>query len=391
MIGIAPITTKEEFKTMKDDWNELLNISCANTVFLTWEWLFNWWEAFGEEGKLHILSVRRDDDRKPIGILPFYIREEKLLGLINIKIADFMGTGIVCSDYLDIIVRPGFEETVILKLFEYFKKQKSIIDFIQFSDINESSRTILVVKEQHKKMGLSLIPLGETTCPFLPLTENWDDCMKYVTERSKKNFAYYQRRIKREFAMEYEQWDSNRDPKQGTDILRILHQDRWESRGEPGLFRHKKFSIFHRKIIEEFAHNGWLRLFFLKLDGKYVASIYAFNYNSKYYYYQAGFDDSYKKYSVGQCSLYMAIQKAFEEKVAEFDFLRGAMPYKYEWTSLERHNVTFLVGKGNYIERLYLSYCDLERALKTKAKEMLPEQISDYIRRRMRHKKIDEY
>jgi len=388
MVKIIPVTSSEDFRNLRSEWNQLLSKSRANNVFLTWEWLYNWWEAFQEGKELRILSVRNEDNNELIAVLPIYIREERLFGLKKVKIGEFLGTGIVCSDYLDIIIHPGLEEIVINRLTKYFFDQKDMFNYLILSDIPSDSKNLALLEAESKKSGFSFIQLKESICPYLPLGDSWQDCLKYLSARSQKNLSYYQRRLQREFSVEIETWDHQRDSDLGIDILSRLHQNRWESKGEPGLFKNARFEQFHRSIIREFSDQGWLRLFFLKLNGRYVASIYGFKYENKYYYYQGGFDETFKKYSVGQVLLYFYIQRAFEEKVKEFDFLRGVSRYKYEWTRHERRNLTFFVGMGNMIEKLFFLNRDWKGRIKNEVKQILPYRIQKYVRQKFQDIKV---
>lgn len=335
-----------------------------------------------------ILSVRKEDDNALVGIAPFYLREDRLLTLKKVRIGEFLGSGIVCSDYLDIIIRSGFEEIVINQLVNFFLEHKDLFDYLILSDMPFDSPNHLLIETEFKKIGFSFIKLKETVCPFLPLGDSWEDCQKYLSARTRKNLAYYYRRLQREFSVEIEGSNDGGDPNSGIEILSRLHQNRWESKGEPGLFKNERFEQFHRNVIREFSSQGWLRLFFLKLNGQYVASIYGFKYNSKYYYYQGGFDNAYKKYSVGQVLLFLYLQKAFEEKVKEFDFLRGMSPYKYEWTKHERLNLTSFIGKRDLNEKIFLLNRDLKTRLRVGLKQIAPERIQKYIRQQLQSIRI---
>ena len=59
MIVVKPISTTIEFAAIRDEWNDLLQASDSDTIFLTWEWAFSWWEIFHEANMdLFILIVR---------------------------------------------------------------------------------------------------------------------------------------------------------------------------------------------------------------------------------------------------------------------------------------------------------------------------------------------
>ena len=43
MLTIVPVENPEGFRGLQEEWNELLESSTSNCLFLTWEWLYTWW------------------------------------------------------------------------------------------------------------------------------------------------------------------------------------------------------------------------------------------------------------------------------------------------------------------------------------------------------------
>src|SRR5215203_4134471 len=98
------------FAALKAEWNNLLQRSRYNTIFLTYEWQTTWWECLGE-GDLWIVAFRRSDTNELVGIAPLYLvtpnggrwagkRKLNLVGCVEV------------SDYLDMIVAKGWEQKV---------------------------------------------------------------------------------------------------------------------------------------------------------------------------------------------------------------------------------------------------------------------------------------
>ena len=101
MLTLAEVNSTEEFRSLKEDWNKLTGESGSKTIFLTWEWLFTWWETYSYRKLLNILCIYENDDNL-VAIAPFYITWEKTLG-VPIRILKLIGSEEVASEYLDII------------------------------------------------------------------------------------------------------------------------------------------------------------------------------------------------------------------------------------------------------------------------------------------------
>jgi len=109
---IRLIDTIKEFKTLEPYWNNLLHMSGSDHIHLTFEWMWVWWNHFGDENKLFILEA--SDDDQVIGIAPFCISKNKISfkNFIPIKRIAFIGSGI--SDSLDFIIIKEYKKVIEL-------------------------------------------------------------------------------------------------------------------------------------------------------------------------------------------------------------------------------------------------------------------------------------
>src|SRR5947208_1796926 len=71
-VQVTTVDTTERFQALRAEWEDLLTESSANCLFLTWEWLFSWWQELGRGRRLALLEVRRDG--RLIGLAPWMLR-----------------------------------------------------------------------------------------------------------------------------------------------------------------------------------------------------------------------------------------------------------------------------------------------------------------------------
>ena len=72
------------------------------------------------------------------------------------------------------------------------------------------------------------------------------------------------------------------------------------------------------------------------MAGAPVAAWYGFAWGDTVYFYQSGRDPAWERHSVGLVLMGTMIQRAIERGYRRFDFLRGADPYKRQWTTTDR-------------------------------------------------------
>ena len=143
---IECFTNDKEFRTLKEEWNKLLFRSTVNTIFLTWEWMFTWWKYYGQGKRLFIVTVR-DKGGELLGLAPLCIKEAKAYGLTSMKTLTFLGSGEVCSDYLDFIISAERNEDILKAILEYLESHSRQWNYTSLSDISESSSNLDYIKE----------------------------------------------------------------------------------------------------------------------------------------------------------------------------------------------------------------------------------------------------
>ena len=73
MFESSIISYIQDFKLIKNHWNELLEKSQTDKLFMRWEWLFNWWIVFGDNHQLFIILVHENNNL--IAIAPLVCKD----------------------------------------------------------------------------------------------------------------------------------------------------------------------------------------------------------------------------------------------------------------------------------------------------------------------------
>ena len=351
---IKEINSYDDFITLKERWKDVLRRR-EHSVFSTWEWNSIWWKHFGRYRR-PIILIAEDNDRV-LGIAPLMYSTHKMLGLRMGKI-EFIGTP--DSDYGDFILTEKGEECMKL-LIDYISNNISEKwDYIELMEVPETSKSLMYLDKISENVNLVHKHVC-SECPYGPLPKSLETFYDNLKSKFKKNLRRTLRQLQEKHIVEFKEY-SKTEIKNGMGILFDLHQKRWETKGQRGVFSDKKIREFHLDIARTFSERGWLSLFSLMADSKAIASFYGFRYNSKVYAYLYGMDPAYQRFSVGNLLLLRIMEKSIKEGLTEFDFLRGKEEYKYRWNSLTRKNFkVVLIRRGlqsyihNYLSRKYWS------------------------------------
>lgn len=119
----------------------------------------------------------------------------------------------------------------------------------------------------------------------------------------------------------------------------------------------------------------------LSVRGSPIAAAYAFCHGGRLAYYQAGVDPDWLKRSAGTVVLGALIERAFGERLAEFDFLRGAEPYKALWAEEVRSTHALRAWPGTSRARRAARAERAVKAARRLLKTMIPPEVLAVARR----------
>lgn len=340
MLTVTKISSKKDFYNLRNDWNDLLSKSESNNIFLTWEWLYNWWEIFGYDKELKILLVK--EDNKLIGIAPLYLSKDKK----NIYHIKFLGSTHVGSDYLDFILQKGREYEIIFKILEYLDLNGNEWQIINLVDISAQSKSVKLI-HKFSNNNFYLLIKKHNICPYISLPDSYDLFLNSLSSNMRYNIKKKRYKFKNEFGGHFVIIKDKAELDKSIEHLVKLNLSRTRMKNMKSPFSDKQFFQFHNNLIKSVFDKGWIRLCFLKVKDKFIACLYIFKYNQKYYYYQSGFDSEWAKLSPGFLLFSYCIENAILEGIKEFDFLRGREEFKYRWAKDRRINLQIDIYRKN--------------------------------------------
>ncbi len=363
------ITTRNEFEDIKEEWAHLLSNSSGNSIFLLWEWQYLWWESFG--GDLFILLVR--EDNRIIAILPF-IKTYKIFFCILKMI------GAPHSDYLDFIIEKGCEKKVLDFFFNCFLNEHKEVKIVELDSINQESPNLDFLLN---KVPSSFFRDGfrEKECPYIMLPDSWQIYLNSLSASMRYYIGRKERKMEKEFNVQIGLAENRDEVSVRMDHFIEQHQNRWSQRQRPGAFYSDAFCAFHKKVSERFFEKGYLKLYYLELNQKPVASYYLFNYNNAVLFYLSGFDPVYSRYSPGAVLMGRVIRDAIYQGMDEFDFMRGESDYKFKWTTEKRVVITFSLARKTPAVYIYLFTLSILKHTASIIKKTFPVRIKEILRR----------
>jgi CelD/BcsL family acetyltransferase involved in cellulose biosynthesis len=321
---------EEALDELAEDWKRLLGETSCRWPFLQPTWLQVWWSEFPISGKLLLLGVR--DGERLVGVAPLIHDANRL---------SFAGDASIC-DYMDIIAARGREPEVLDSVLRYAEA----LTWCRFElwGIRADSPTLPALRSLADRYGLHLDVEPEAVCPRVSLPATWDD---YLTSLGKKDRHELRRKLRRFFEASHDSrhyvLSTVEDIRDGLDDFFRLHRI---SRQDKAEFMTPQMEHFFRVMAESLAKEDLLRLFYLEVDGRRVASVFAFDCGNELWLYNSGYDPMFASVSVGLVSKAIVLREAIEEGKRCYDLLRGRESYKYDLGARDLEVVRCTLSRG---------------------------------------------
>ncbi|HKF85754.1 MAG TPA: GNAT family N-acetyltransferase [Candidatus Limnocylindrales bacterium] len=296
------------FEPAYAEWSR--SAAASGNVFATPEFMRTW---HGWSGRPPLRLIRvRTDARDTIGLLALAEERRGPLRLLR-----FAGHG--PADLLGPIGDPH---------------DRALLAAALRAAIERSTRYDLFVGERLPgdypwAAALGAVELGREGFPVVHLDPGagWEGYLSRLGSRLRKEIRHDERALERRGSVSLRVTSSRDTLDADIDEFLRLHALRW-SDGSSSLL---PMAPFLRAFAPIALERGWLRLAFLELDGRAVATRFDLRYGDVYAAVNGGRDPAYAREGVGLVIRGRTIRRALEEGVTEYRFLRGDEAYKYRF------------------------------------------------------------
>ncbi|MEZ5301605.1 MAG: GNAT family N-acetyltransferase [Verrucomicrobiales bacterium] len=330
------ITAPEGFLALEGEWEALLSRSPQNGFFLTFEYLFAWWEVYGADYELTILTARREDGSLA-GIAPLMVGRGDGAARRHLRHLSFIGgLNDTLSEYQDFITAPeAIAEASQLFCAEIFGPLAPRWDILHMPITLQGSGSMAELERFAGTAGCKVKHLNEHTCRYMAIAGTWDDYVGTLpSSHIRRALRSKWKRLHNDHAVRVLEGGIDMTVAAAMDIVVALNHGRWGEEGQA--FQTQKFETFHRLLAERLHAKGWLSMPMLEIDGTIAAARYDFVYAGKLWSFQGGWKAEFAPQSVGLMMFAASAQWALARGIREYDFLAGDLRYKQEISNAAR-------------------------------------------------------
>jgi CelD/BcsL family acetyltransferase involved in cellulose biosynthesis len=347
------------FAALEPRWNETVDRAGLTHPFLRHEWLRTWWDAFGDGRTLSVMAVRSGN--RLLGLAPFMIEKARMYG-VPLRRIQFLHND--HTPKADVIVAERPTE-VYDALWKTLLQPRAPWDVIQLSQLPSDSPTHGHVGRLAARHGYPTSLWMSDASPYVELSSDWQSYFRSLGAKLRQNLRNRLGRLQR-LGEPGLQVLSDRDAiRQAKAQALELEGSGWKRDAGTAIQSDPQVLHFYTRLADRAAVSGWLRLLFLTVNGRRIATSYASHYQGRLSFFKTGYDPEFAKYAPFKLLTYYAIREGYSDHLREVDFLGDAEPWKLEWTSTIRpHDWLFVFAHTARARLVYTAKCRIRPAMK---------------------------
>lgn len=329
-LEIDVLTSVPEFEKLQEDWQDLYDDAPSVTPFQSWAWSFSWWEHYGSSCRLRLITVR--ECGQLVGLMP-----AMLAGGFASRRLLLVGTGL--SDYLDVIVRAGWEESVCSALSQFLGRGQ-VAKAIDLQQLRESA----TARRLYDLWPGPRATYVQARTPVMTVRP-WDDIVAGLPAKRRETARKTIRRL------EQDRLTWRRVEVDAVDAATVrwleLHREYWRGRSITPEHESERFAACMSSAARRLVESGAGAVYELARTDSDVVEAADLVLTGKDFvmgYVSGAADRLHRRIEVNTALVHLWNSVALEASVSEVDLGRGLEPYKLKWAPMVRENQRLALG-----------------------------------------------
>jgi CelD/BcsL family acetyltransferase involved in cellulose biosynthesis len=338
--GVEIVTDARELGQLEADWRSLAELR-AN-AFVGPEWFRAWLDGMGPAASPFVTVVRRPDGGLR-GLLPL-VATTRAFQTLRFAGGDF-------ADRIHPVAAPEDDAAVATAAASALFDRASVRTLLRLDHVEVEAEWVdRLLKTTSPAVGASRD--DRTVLPYIDLRGlSWETFLATRSANFRSQLRRKQKGLERSPGVRFRRTVDSSELEPDLSAFFELHDKRWQALGGGSTLA----DPLARKALTRFARAafraGWLRLWFLEVEGRPAAAWYGWHLGGRYAYYQAGLDPKWSSSSLGFLLLAHTVRAAFEEGAEVYELLAGAEDFKRRFATGEDEVETIVVSRQGRPER----------------------------------------
>lgn len=279
-------------------------------------WYHAWRRAFAS-GEPRTIEVRRDGELR--GIVPMLGQPGKLVPQAGWHSPSF---GLLFEDDC---ARQELGR-------QLFTQPEPLVDLNLLA--TEGAGGIAAFERAAREAGRLCVVRELFRSPFVDLPDTFEEFEGALSGNRRRALRRKRRRLEEVGEVAFEVHDGTVDLDSLLAQLFALEAGGWKAEGGEPVTSTPELARYYHEIAHWAAERDWLRLAFLRLDGRPIAAQLIIEYGGTWYFWRTGYDEDYRAYGPGAALMVEQIAHCCRQPgLRRIDMLGGTDAFKAEWAT----------------------------------------------------------
>jgi CelD/BcsL family acetyltransferase involved in cellulose biosynthesis len=318
----APVSLEvlDSVGAVAKEWDDLAERTAASP-FVRPAWIDAWWTSFGG-GKLRILAARRDGAL--IGIMPLEWRRGALRTPTNEHTPAF---DLLAAD----------EEAARVIAGAVFAGG---VRAVTIERLNEDGPTLTKLRAALHAAGYRDAVRPVARSAYIRCAPSLVEHERSLSRNLRHDVQRRLRRLCETGAVSFEIADGSERLDELLDEGFAVEERSWKGAGGTAIGSDSRTRRFYRDVAHWASPLGWLRLAFLRLDGRAIAFQFDLEAGRTYYSLKIGYDPTHERFSPGKLLAHAMVSRAVSIGLDTYELLGTDEAWKYRWTETFHERVS---------------------------------------------------
>lgn len=317
---VTTIDVVEEIDAIEAEWRQLADRTQAGP-FAYPGWFLAWWEGFGS-GKLLAFVARRGG--RLVGLAPMQLRHGALRAPANAHTPAF---DLIASD-------DDARRALADALFAWGARKVTI------GPIGAAAVSLGLLGDAACTAGYRSVVRPVGRAPYIRLGSEVDAQERSLSRNLRHDVKRRTRRLCEAGTVSVEVSDGAARLEELLEEGFHVERKSWKGGAGTAIADDARARRFYVALSRWAAASGWLRLVFLRLDGRAIAFQLDLEMPPAYYSLKIGYDPDYERFSPGKLLAYSIVGRAVAAGASTYELLGTDEPWKYRFTTEGREHAT---------------------------------------------------
>jgi CelD/BcsL family acetyltransferase involved in cellulose biosynthesis len=309
-------TVEAEISAIADAWDELATRTRA-LPFLWRDWFEAWSAAFAP-GSLQVATLTCGGEL--VALLPLQARGKRLISASNWH----------TPVYGPLALDDDAGAELLGQLFSVDART------IELSFLDATGGGLDQAARAAHSAGRAIARRTLMRSPFVALEGSYEDYERGLSKNRRKGLRRGTRALEREGSLTFEIDDGRGDLEARLREAFAVEASGWKGERGTAISSSEETHRFYVELARHSAARNWLRLAFLRLDGRALAFDLALEHAGAWYSLKAGYEHSAARFGPGGVLLAMELRRCYENGLERFELLGNADEFKLSFANQVR-------------------------------------------------------